>query len=571
MKNVMDQQPVSAIFDEIANLLELRRDDPFRIRAYRRAAQALLSGDESLQAVAQRGTLEDIPGIGKTLASEINELLDSGRLRYHDHLKSTVPEGLPALLRLPGLTVRQARILWQQHRITSLKQLAQAYRADQLSLDAATLAALGRDLAAWERHENRLLLSIARPRAEALVHNLAKLPMVQRIEIAGSIRRGAALVGDINIVMGSEEPESLIRYCRRQPEVTQILDSEPTSTLLLISEGLRVSLAAVPPARFAGALLLGTGSGAHVDALRQRAQHHGWRLGEHATTAEANLYELLELPLIAPELREDRGEIEAAEAGNLPRLVSQQDVLGDFRVGSHWGDGANGLDQIAQAARKMDYQYVTICDAAYSAATGRGLSPGELEQQIASVELMNAALPDDFRLLAGVEIDISPDGDPQAPAALLQSCDVVVATARTGLKEPRRQLTRRLCKAMENPLVHVLAPPPGRQAGDPEMPPIDMEAILETAAATNTCLEINSHPLRPGLSDVHVRQARDRGVMLTLGSGALRIREMQAMALGVTTARRGWAEPRHLLNTRPLQAVVQFLNGNPKGRVPTTR
>ena len=555
----MDQRHVSAIFDDIANLLELRRDDPFRIRAYRRAAQALLFVDESLQAVAQRGALEDIPGIGKTLAGEINELLDTGRLRYHDHLQSTVPEGLPALLRLPSLTVQQVRTLWQQHRITSLKQLAQAYRADRTPLDAATLAVLGRDLTAWERNENRMLPGIARPRAEALAHNLAKLPTVQQIEMAGSIRRGAALVGDINIVMGAEDPEGLIRYCRGQPEVIQILDSGPTSTVMLISEGLRVSLVAVPPAQFAGALLLGTGSNAHVAALQRRAQRQGWRLSEHSAAKEADLYERLGLPFIAPELREDRGEIEAAEADTLPRLVSQHDVLGDFRVGSHWGDGANSLDQIARAARKMGYQYVAVCDAAYSPATGRGLSPEELEQQIASIELMNAALPDDFRLLAGVEVDLSPDGDPQAPAELLQTCDVVVAAARTGLKAPRRELTRRLCRAVENPLVHVLAPPPWRQTGGPEMPSIDMEAILDTATATHTCLEISSHPLRPGLSDVHVRQTRERGVMLTLGSGALRIRDMQSMAYSVTTARRGWAEARHLLNTRPLQAVMQFL------------
>ena len=558
----MDQRPVSAIFDDIANLLELRRDDPFRIRAYRRAAQTLLAIDESLQSIAQRSALEAIPGIGKTLAGEINELLDTGRLRYHDHLKSTVPEGLPALLRLPSLTIQQVRTLWRQHRITSLNQLAQAYRAEQTPLDAATLAVLGRDLAAWERDKNRLLLGIARPRAEALAHNLAKLPTVQRIEIAGSIRRGAALVGDINIVMGSENPEDLIRYCRGQPEVTQILDSKPTSTVMLLSEGLRVSLTAVPPARFAGALLLGTGASAHLAALQQRAELHGWRLAEHtAVEEEATLYELLGLPFIAPELRESRGEIEAAEADKLPRLVSQQDVRGDFRVGSHWGDGANGLDQIAHAARNMGYHYVAICDAAYSAATGRGLGPGELEQQIASIELMNAALPDDFRLLAGVEVDLSPDGDPLAPAELLRTCDVVAAAARTGLKAPRSELTRRLCRAMENPLVHVLAPPPWRQSADPEMPPIDADAILDTAAATRTCLEISGHPLRPGLPDVHVRHATERGVMLTLGSGAQRVRDMQSMALGATTARRGWAEPRHLLNSRPLQAVMQFLNG----------
>ena len=555
----MEQQPVSAIFDGIANLLELRRDDPFRIRAYRRAAQTLLSLDESLQAIAQRGALEDIPSIGKTLASEINELLDTGRLRYHDHLTSTVPEGLPALLRLSSLTTQQVRALWQQHRITSLKQLAQAYQADQLPLDAATQAALGRDLAAWERHENRMLLGIARPRAEALAHNLAKLSTVQRIEIAGSIRRGTPLVGDLNIVIGSENPEDLIRYCRRQPEVIQILDSGPTSSVMRLSEGLRVSLVAVPPAQFANALLLGTGCGAHVATLQQRARQRGWQLGEHATAEETDLYELLGLPFIAPELRESRGETEAAEADHLPRLVTQQDVRGDFRVRSHWGDGANGLDQIAHTARKIGYQYVAICDAVYSTATGRGLSPAELQQQIASIELMNAALPNDFCLLAGVEVDLSPDGAPEAPAALLQACDLVVAVARTGLKEPRRQLTRRLCKAMENPLVHILAPPPGRHTGEPEMPSIDMEAVLDTAAATRTCLEINSNPLRPGLADVNVRQARDRGVMLTLGSGARRVREMPSMALGVVAARRGWAEPRHLLNTRPLQAVVHFL------------
>ena len=423
--------------------------------------------------------LQTFPVSARTLAREINELLDSGRLRYHDHLKSTVPEGLPALLRLPSLTVQQVRSLWQQHRVTSLKQLAQAYRADRTPLDAATLAVLGRDLAAWERDENRMLLGIARPRAEALVRNLAKLQTVQRIEITGSIRRGTPLVGDINLVMSAGDPEGLMRYCRRQPEVTQILDSGTTSAAMLISEGLRVSLTAVPPAQFAGALLLGTGSAAHVAALQRRAQHQGWRLSEHAAAKEADLYERLGLPFIAPELREDRGEIEAAEADTLPRLVSQHDVLGDFRVGSHWGDGANGLDQIARAARKMGYQYVTVCDAAYSAATGRGLSPEELEQQIASIELMNAALPDDFRLLAGVEVDLSPDGDLQGPAELLQACDVVVAAARTGLKEPRRQLTRRLCRAMENPLVHVLAPPPWRQTGDPEMPPIDVDTILE--------------------------------------------------------------------------------------------
>ena len=566
----MDQHAISAIFDDIANLLELRRDDPFRVRAYRRAAQALLSLEESLQAVGRRDGLEAIPGIGKTLAGEIRELLETGQLRYHDHLRSEVPDGLPALLRLPSLSARQVRALWQQHHVTSLNQLAQLYRAGTTPLDAATLAALGNDLAVRERDRNRMPLGTALPRAEALADNLARLPAVERIAIGGSIRRGAPLVGDINIVMGSGDAEGLLEHCRSQPEVTRILDSGPASTTLRISEGINVSLAAVQPEQFAAALLLRTGCAGHVGALRERAERQGWRLsGDAAADHETDLYTLLGLPFIAPELREGRGEIAAAEAGDLPRLVSQPDLLGDFRVASHWGDGANGLDQIAQAARKMGYQYVAVCDTAYSPATGRGLSADELEQQIASIELVNAALPDDFRLLAGVEVDLSPNGDVQSPTQLLRACDLVIAAARTGLNEPRRQLTARLCKAMENPLVHVLALPPARPSVEPKMPPIDVDGILETAAATRTGLEINSQPLRSGLTDLHIRHAAQRGVMLTLASAAQRLRDLPSITLGLTAARRGWAEPRHLLNTRPLAAVRQFLNGKSTGGTPT--
>ena len=327
--------------------------------------------------------------------------------------------------------------MWQQHRITSLKQLAQAYRADRTPHGRSTLAVLGRDLAARERDENRMLLGIARPRAEALAHNLAKLPTVQQIEMAGSIRRRRDPGGDINLVMSAEDPEGLIRYCRRQPEVIQILDSGTTSAAMLISEGLRVSLTAVPPAQFAGALLLGTGSDAHVAALQERAQRQGWRLTEHSAAKEADLYERLGLPFIAPELREDRGEIEAAEADTLPRLVSQHDVLGDFRVGSHWGDGANSLDQIAPGRSQDGVSIRRRLRCRLLARHGPRLQP----RRARTADRLDRV---DERRLAG---RFSPAGGrgsrplarrrPQAPAELLQTCDVVVAAARTGLKAPR--------------------------------------------------------------------------------------------------------------------------------------
>jgi DNA polymerase (family 10) len=566
----MDNQQFSTIFHDIASLLEMQGDDPFRIRAYRRAAHTIASLGESLRRIARRDALEEIPGIGKTLAREIKELLDTGRLRYHENLKATVPEGLLPLLHLPSLSTTQVRTLWRQHDIISMKQLVQAFQAERLPFDVATLAALERDIASWQRRQNRMLLGVAWPRAEILMQNLARLDLVEQVSIAGSLRRGAALVGDINIVMASTDPPRLMHLCNQQPEVRQVVDTGPTSTVVITSEGLRLSLVAVLPVQFASALHHYTGSVAHLAALRRIAQHRGWRLTEHgvtrladgsslAVTAEAEIYQLLGLPFIAPELREDGGEIEAAETGNLPTLVTMEDILADLHVHSDWGGGAHSLEDIAQAAQKMGYQCMAICDYAYASATGRGLTPEMLAKQLTSIRRLNATLPETFRLLAGVEVEISADGDIDVDEGLLQELDVVIAASHTGLKESQQKLTRRLCKAMEHPLVHILAHPTGRMLGRPEAPAIDMEAVLETAAETHTCLEINSHVLRLDLPDVYVRQARDLGITLCLGSDAHNIQEMGAMHLGVRTARRGWVEPGQLLNTLPCRELLQRL------------
>lgn len=561
------------MFQEMASLLELQRDEPFRIRAYRRAAQTFAHMSESLWSLAKRGALEDIPGIGKTLAREIQELLDTGRLRYHEHLKSTVPEGLLPLLHLPSLSVDLVRLLWRQHDITSMAQLIQAHHEARLPLDAATLVALGKDLDAWQRHQNRMLLGIAWPRAEVLVQNLARLPLVAHLSLAGSIRRGAALVGDINIVMASTDPPRLIHLCNQQPEVRQVLESAPTSTVLLTSEGLRVALVTVLPSQFASALLYYTGSAAHLAALRRIAQQRGLRLTAYGLTRlegsyplaiadEHDIYRQLGLPFIAPELREDRGEIDVAEVGRpLPGLVSLEDVRGDLHVYSDWGHGAHGLDDIARAAQRMGYQYVAICDYVASTETGRGLSAATLQRQIAAIRQLNTTLPGTFRLLAGAEVEISPDGDLEIDEGILQELDLVIATAHTGLKDSPYKLTRRLCRAMEHPLVHVLAHPTGRLLGRPESPHIDVDALLETALDTQTCLEINSHMLRLDLPDHLVQRARDLGMVFSLGSEAHAIQDMRSMRLGVMTARRGWVEPHQVLNTLPYQRLLQRLQG----------
>ncbi len=567
----LDNQQFRTIFLDIASILELQGDDPFRIRAYRRAAQTLASLSEHVRNIARRDALESLPGIGKTLAREIQELLETGRLRYHEYLITTVPEGLLPLLRLPSLSTEQVRALWRTHHIASMQQLAQAFHAERLSLDTPTLAALGQAIAAWEREQHRMLLGVALPRADILCERLAGLPLVQQVSLAGSLRRGAAMVGDINIVMASPDPPRLVHVCNQQPEIRQILATEPTSTVVVTSEGLRVSLVAVLPLQFASALHYYTGSAAHLTTLRRLARYQGLDLtqygmlhlnsGQYASiTAEEDIYGHLGLPCIAPELREDSGEMEAAEAGKLPALVTLEDIRGDLHVQSAWGNGAHSLEEIAQMGQRLGYQYVAICDYAATAAADRGLTPAKLAAQVATIRRLNATLPETFHLLAGIEVEISPDGEVDFDTGLLQELDLVIAAAHTGLKEPRHKLTRRLCKAMEHPLVDILAHPTGRMLGRQGMPAIDMEAVLETAVETGTYLEINSHVLRLDLPDTYVRQACNLGVTLALGSEAQHIQEMRTIRLGVLTARRGWLTPGQLLNTLPYRGLLQRLH-----------
>src|SRR5262245_11560625 len=299
-----DNQQFSALFRDIASVLELQGDDPYRIRAYRRAAQTLASLSEPLRTIARRGALEMLPGIGKTLSKEIQELLETGRLRYYEYLITTVPEGILALLRLHSLSTEQVRTLWRTHDITSMKQLAQAFYAERLPFEASILGTLGQEITVWERAQHRMLLGVALPRADILLERLARLPLVEQVSLAGSLRRGAAMVGDINIVVASPDPPRLMHICNQQPEIRQVLETTPTSTLVVTSEGLRVALVAVLPAQFVSALHYYTGAAAHVTALRRLAQRRGLSLtqygvlqlerGQYLTVAdEADLYDLL--------------------------------------------------------------------------------------------------------------------------------------------------------------------------------------------------------------------------------------------------------------------------------------
>jgi DNA polymerase (family 10) len=362
----MDNQRISDIFAEIANLLEMQGEDPFRIRAYRRASQTISHFRSEVRILAQAGRLAEIPGVGKILSRDITQLIETGGVRYHEHLRSTVPEGLLPILRLPSLTPDQVRLLWRKHHVTSMKQLIQLYRNRRLPFEADILEALSRDLNNLERDQSRMLLGMALPRAELLAQNLQRISLVEQISIAGSLRRGVDLVGDMNIVMATSNPDQLMETCTRQSEVRQVLFTQSStnsysdaagvgaSAVIITSEGLRVSLAAVLPSQFHLALLHFTGSKAHISSLSRLAQQRGIHLtatrftrfrdhSEVPADSETTIYNQLGLPWIAPELRENAGEIEAAMTGSLPALISDDQVLGDLHVHSNWGNGAHGL------------------------------------------------------------------------------------------------------------------------------------------------------------------------------------------------------------------------------------
>jgi DNA polymerase (family 10) len=415
-----------------------------------------------------------------------------------------------------------------------------------------------------------MMLGVALPRAEVLMQNLQRYPLVERISITGSIRRGVDLVADMNLVLASPDPPGLIEMCTRQHEVRQVLHASERFASILTSEGLRVTFTAVPSADFVAALFDSTGSAAHLTVLRRLAQQQGLQLTERGLTRlrdgsdielhhEEDIYTQLDLPYIVPELRENTGEIEVAKSGHLTPVISAQDVLGDLHVHSNWGNGAHSIEDIAQASQRMGYQYVAICDYTFSPETGQGLTAAELSKQIIAIRQLNAQLPPTFKLLAGAEVEITPEGNLTIDDDVLQELDIVMAAMHTGYKAPREQITRRLCKAMEHPLVNVLAHPNGRMLGRQDAPSIDMEAVLETAVDTSTCLEINSHVLRLDLKDQHVRQAKDLGIMLTLGSDAHSVQEMRTMRFGIHTARRGWLEARQLLNALPYAELIRRL------------
>lgn len=570
----VNNREVAKIFQSIADLLEIKGEAIYRILAYRRASDAVRSLGQSIEAVWRDGRLEEIPGVGKAISEKIDELLRTGRLEFYEKLTTEIPPGLIDLLRVGDVGPKKAARFWKELGITSLNDLEAAAKAGKLrSLRGMGVRSEKRILESLEalklRQTDRILISQAWEIAVDLLASLRELPGVEKAEIAGSLRRWHETVGDLDLIAASTDASSVMDAFLSFPQISRILGRGKTKLSVELYAGLRTQLWVHPPSHFGTALQYATGSQAHNVRLRELAKRVGLSLSEHGfkrqdeseftCEEEVEVYQILGLPWIPPELREDRGEVQAALEDRLPQLITQNDLVGELHVHSDWSDGSCTLKEMVEGAQEFGLQYLAITDHSQSLGIARGLDVDRLRQQRKAINEIQQSVGDDIRILQGVEVEILADGRLDYPDEVLSELDLVIASLHTSLRQPRDIITARLLEAIRNPHVDMIAHPTGRLIGSRDPADLDMESILETAAEHQVALSINASPERLDLSDLHVRRAVELGCLLAVNTDAHHPKHLAFQQYGVGVARRAWLEPGSVINCWPYDRVLKWL------------
>lgn len=563
---------IAAIFDEIADLLELQQANPFRVRAYRRAARTLLGlRHEAAEMMIAGEVLTDLPGIGDDLAGKISDVVHTGGTEILFRLRRELPAGLINLLKVPGLGPKRVKLLYDKLRIDSVPALHKAAAAGKL----AKIAGFGPKseqaiLAATETravHPSRLLRWRAKPIVDALLAHMKKAPDIGEIVVAGSYRRAKETVGDIDLLAAGDNGARVIAHFLEFEDIKSVMAKGGSKASVLLRDGLQVDLRVIPPASFGAALVYFTGSKAHNIAIRKLAQQRRLKINEYgvfrgerriAGKDEASVYSALDLSEIPPELREDGGEIEAAADDALPKLVARRDIKGDLHCHTNASDGRSTLEEMVAAARRARHRYLAVTEHSQRLAMAHGLDAKRLLRQAEAIDRLNAKLKD-FRILKGIEVDILEDGTLDLPDRALAELDLVVGAVHSHFKLPRAKQTDRLRCAMEQKYFTILAHPTGRLIGERESYPIDMEKIAETARQRGCFLELNAQPQRLDLDETACRIAQAAGVLISLGTDAHDEAELDLMEHGIGQARRGWLTAKDILNTRPLAQLLPLL------------
>lgn len=570
---VIGNRRVARILKELADILAIQGENRRRILAYQRAAENIAHLERDIAEVWRDGTLTEIPGIGNVLAAKIEELLSTGRLSFYERIKAEVPPGVVEMLKIPDVGPKTAARVWKELGVTSIEELEVAARAGHVQtlprMGARTEARILEGIQALRRQSDRTPLGVAWYLAHEMLAALRDVPGVHLAAPAGSLRRMRETVGDLDLLVAAVDSDPVMACFRHLPQVAEVLLSGSTKTTIRTDEGLQVDLRVLEPGRWGTALQYFTGSQAHNIRLRQLARRQGYSLSEYALkqadgcellyAEEAEVYGHLGMQWVPPELREDRGEIGAALRGQLPRLVERGDLQGDLQIHTTWSDGNQSVAQMAEAARSRGLRYILITDHSYGMGIAGGLCEKDLRRQRAEIEAVNARY-DDLCILAGIEVEIRADGALDFPDEVLAELDIVVGSLHTGLRAGRRRATQRMLAAIRNPHVDIIAHPSGRLLGRREGADLDMDAILQAAADTDTAIEVNAYPDRLDLSDIHIRRAVELGVKLAINSDAHDVRDLDYLFFGVATARRGWARPRDVINTWDLDDLMAWVN-----------
>ena len=568
MKNL----EIAQMFERIADILEFKGENRFKINAYRKASRVIGSLSEDIEHLHKENRLMDIPGVGSGIAEKITEYLDTGKMSKYEEAIKGVEMGLIKLMDIPGLGPSTLKMVYKELGIKDVEGLEKAASEGRLRV----LKGMGekkeenilRGIRLFKESQQRISIGKALPIVKEIINSLKKKTGVKEIEPAGSLRRMKETIGDIDILASGSNRKEIISAFVSLPIVKDVLASGETKGSIIVEGNIQVDLRVVEKDSFGAALQYFTGSKLHNIHLREMAKRLGLKISEYGILRgdkkiggekEEDIYSAIGLDWIPSELREDRGEIEAAGKKSLPNLVKVEDIKGDFHVHSNWSDGAESVEEIVEMARKLGYQYIAITDHSKSTKIANGLTEERLLRQIKEIRELNEKLKG-IKVLAGSEVDIKTDGTLDFPEKLLKELDIVVAAIHIGFKEDEETITNRVVSAMENPYVNIIAHPTGRLISSREPYKLNIKKMFEVSVETGTAIEINAFYDRLDLNDVHCKMAKGMGVKMAIGTDAHHGSQLQMMEYGLGVARRGWLEKRDLINTMSYKELMEWLN-----------
>ena len=566
----MKNHEIAALFERIANVLELKGENTFRINSYRKAARVIgdLTGD--IEELAKAGKLTDIPGIGEGTAEKIIEYINTGKMSKYEEVMKGVSEDTITLMQIPGLGPKTVSMLNKELGIAGLSDLEKALQEGKLKglfgIGDKKIENIVKGIELFKTSQQRISIGMAYPVVKRIIEGLRLNPQIADIQAAGSLRRMKETIGDIDILASCANGTDIVKSFVNMRGVTQILASGDTKGSVRVEEGVQVDLRVVREDEFGAALQYFTGSKEHNIHLREVAKKKGLKISEYGIfkgdkkiggRQEEDIYKTLGMDWIPPELRENRGEIEAALEGKLPKLIELSDIKGDLHNHSNWSDGTPTFEEMAEHAMKMGYKYLVVSDHSKSLHVANGLKDEELLEEIEEIDKLNKNFKG-FTLLKATEVDIKADGSLDFPDTLLEKLDIVVASIHSGFKQGKEKITERMIAAIRNPYVNVIAHPTGRLISRREGYEVDLAKVIDTCAETGTALEINCYYDRLDLNDIHCRKAKEAGVMIAISTDAHHLDQMWMIALGVGIARRGWLEAKEVINTFSVDKLKAF-------------